>query len=314
MEKAIFYIIGVKICVKRGNILEENVDAIVNPANTNLNMGGGLAKKIKNKFGEEIEKNAMKKGNINIGDVIYTTGGKSKFRYIIHSATVDKDFKTNYEVIKVCMKNIFNLCNDLKIKSISIPALGCGTGKLDSFNVAQIMIEETLKYFSQKFFLEEVNFVLYKKSHYENFLNVFEKYLRNLTKKTYKNPIPTVDIIIEYENGIVLVKRKNYPFGWAIPGGFVEYGESCEQTAIREAKEETGLDIEDLQQFKTYSKPDRDPRFHTITTCFVAKGKGILKGGDDAEKAKVFNKKNLPDNIAFDHRDIIEEYFNKLRS
>ncbi|MCM8818405.1 MAG: NUDIX hydrolase [Candidatus Omnitrophica bacterium] len=126
--------------------------------------------------------------------------------------------------------------------------------------------------------------------------------------------MPTVDIIIEYENGIVLVKRKNYPFGWAIPGGFVEYGESCEQTAIREAKEETGLDIEDLQQFKTYSKPDRDPRFHTITTCFVAKGKGILKGGDDAEKAKVFNKKNLPDNIAFDHRDIIEEYFNKLRS
>ncbi|MCM8784915.1 MAG: NUDIX hydrolase [Candidatus Omnitrophica bacterium] len=137
-----------------------------------------------------------------------------------------------------------------------------------------------------------------------------------MTKKTYKNPIPTVDIIIEYGDGIVLIERKNYPFGWAIPGGFVEYGESCEQTAIREAKEETGLDIYNLKQFKTYSKPGRDPRFHTISTVFTAKGKGVLKSGDDAKNAKIFNKDNLPENIAFDHRNIIEEYFEsmKLRS
>lgn len=315
MEKIVFYIIGTKICVKKGDILKEKVEAIVNPANVNLKMGGGLAKKIKKIAGEEVEKEAINKGKIKTGEVIYTNGGKTQFKYILHSATVDENFKTNYEIIRQCLQNIFNTVNKLEIKSIAIPALGCGTGKLDSFEVAKIMVEEVLKYFSKKFLLEEINFILYKRSDYENFYRVFEEYLRNLTKKTYKNPIPTVDIIIEYSDGIVLIERKNYPFGWAIPGGFVEYGESCEETAIREAKEETGLDIEDLKQFKTYSKPDRDPRFHTISTVFIGKGKGILSGGDDAKNAKVFKKENLPENIVFDHKEILKDYFDyKLRS
>ncbi|MGC8977112.1 MAG: NUDIX domain-containing protein [Candidatus Ratteibacteria bacterium] len=121
--------------------------------------------------------------------------------------------------------------------------------------------------------------------------------------------MPTVDIIIEYNGGIVLVERKNYPFGWALPGGFVEYGESCEETAIREAKEETGLDIKNLKQFKTYSNPGRDPRFHTISTVFTAIGEGVLKSGDDAKNAKVFKRQDLPENIAFDHRNILDDYF-----
>ncbi len=126
----------------------------------------------------------------------------------------------------------------------------------------------------------------------------------------YKNPIPTVDIIIEYKDGIVLIERKNYPYGWAIPGGFVDYGESLEQAAIREAKEETNLDVELITQFHTYSDPTRDPRQHTITTVYIAKGKGILKGKDDAINAKIFTQKNLPEIIAFDHKKILEDYFN----
>ena len=83
----------------------------------------------------------------------------------------------------------------------------------------------------------------------------------------FKNPIPTVDIIIELEGkGIILIKRKNPPYGWAIPGGFVDYGESLENAAMREAKEETSLDIELIKQFHTYSDPKRDKRFHTIST------------------------------------------------
>ncbi|MCS7180432.1 MAG: NUDIX hydrolase, partial [bacterium] len=114
---------------------------------------------------------------------------------------------------------------------------------------------------------------------------------------------------------IVLIERKNYPFGWAIPGGFVEYGESCEETAIREAKEETGLDVEDLKQFKTYSRPGRDPRFHTISTVFIAKGKGNLKSGDDAKNASIFNRENLPKYMAFDHKKILIDYYkHKFRS
>ncbi len=128
---------------------------------------------------------------------------------------------------------------------------------------------------------------------------------------TYKNPFPTVDIIIEYKGGIILIKRKNPPFGWALPGGFVDYGESLEKSAIREAKEETGLDINLIRQFHTYSEPQRDPRFHTITTVYIARAEGYLAAGDDAAETGLFNKDNLPDNIAFDHKKILEDYFNR---
>lgn len=127
----------------------------------------------------------------------------------------------------------------------------------------------------------------------------------------YKQPYVTVDIIIEYKNGIVLIKRKNPPEGWALPGGFVDYGETLESAAIREAKEETGLDIELIRQFHTYSAPDRDPRHHTITTVYIARGKGLLKSGDDAKEAVVFRKDDLPEVIAFDHRDILNDYFTR---
>lgn len=126
---------------------------------------------------------------------------------------------------------------------------------------------------------------------------------------TIKNPFPTVDIIIEYKDGIILIKRKNPPFGWALPGGFVDYGESLEDAAIREAKEETGLDINLIRQFHTYSDPNRDTRFHTISTVYIAKGEGNLSAGDDAKEAEVFTKNNLPNNIAFDHKKILEDYF-----
>lgn len=124
-----------------------------------------------------------------------------------------------------------------------------------------------------------------------------------------KNPIPTVDLIIEMDEGIILIKRKNPPEGWALPGGFVDYGESLEGAAIREAKEETGLNVKLIRQFHTYSEPTRDPRTHTISTVFIAKAEGETKAGDDAKEVGVFNKDNLPDQIAFDHRDILKDYF-----
>jgi 8-oxo-dGTP diphosphatase len=127
----------------------------------------------------------------------------------------------------------------------------------------------------------------------------------------HRQPFVTVDIIIEYDDGIVLIKRKNPPEGWALPGGFVDYGESLETAAIREAKEETGLDIELIRQFHTYSDPDRDPRHHTITTVFIAQGKGILTSGDDAREAAVFKRDNLPSMIAFDHKRILNDYFTR---
>jgi 8-oxo-dGTP diphosphatase len=122
-----------------------------------------------------------------------------------------------------------------------------------------------------------------------------------------RNPYPTVDIIIEIGKEIVIIERKNAPLGWALPGGFVDYGESLEAAAIREAKEETGLDIYDLVQLKAYSKPDRDPRQHNISFVFVAKGRGELKAGDDARDIDLLRPDALP-KLLFDHDQIVNDY------
>jgi len=124
-----------------------------------------------------------------------------------------------------------------------------------------------------------------------------------------KGPAPTVDIIIEYQDGIVLIERKNIPFGWAIPGGFVDYNETLEEAALREAKEETGLELNGLRQFHAYSAPERDPRGHTISMVFIAQGSGMLRAATDARSAAVFRPRELPAEIAFDHRAIIGDYF-----
>ena len=130
--------------------------------------------------------------------------------------------------------------------------------------------------------------------------------------EVYQNPIPTVDVIIEIvSRGIVLVRRKNPPKGWAIPGGFVDYGESLEEAAVREAKEETNLDVKLIRQFHTYSDPKRDPRHHSISTVYIAKAEGIPQAEDDAAEIGIFNESNLPDQIAFDHRSILRDYFKR---
>ncbi len=125
-----------------------------------------------------------------------------------------------------------------------------------------------------------------------------------------------MDIIIEIDTedgrqGIVLIKRKYPPYGWALPGGFVDYGESLEQAAVREAKEETSLDIELLCQMHTYSDPKRDPRKHTISTVFIARAEGNPVARDDAQEIKVLSKEELNFPLAFDHEKILTDYFER---
>ncbi len=129
----------------------------------------------------------------------------------------------------------------------------------------------------------------------------------------FGNPVPTVDIIIQVDKkSVILIKRKNPPYGWAIPGGFVDYGESLEEAAVREAKEETGLDVALAGQFHTYSDPKRDPRQHTISTVYIAKGKGKPHAMDDALAIGIFTELDLPAEIAFDHRSILKDYFKSI--
>ena len=128
----------------------------------------------------------------------------------------------------------------------------------------------------------------------------------------YKNPIPTVDIIIEKDDRIVLIRRKNEPFKGklAIPGGFVNEGELLEDRAIKEAKEETSLDVELKEILGVYSIPDRDPRGHIMSTVFIAKPiGGIVEGGDDAASAAWFKiDDKILNEVSFDHKKIITDY------
>jgi len=129
---------------------------------------------------------------------------------------------------------------------------------------------------------------------------------------TYRNPVPTVDIIIELtdkpQRPIVLIERKNIPLGWALPGGFVDYGESVEIAAIREAKEEVSLEVELIEQFQVYSDPKRDPRQHTLSIVFIAIAKGEPIAADDAKNLGIFPTWEIPDNLCFDHDKIIQDY------
>ncbi|MDH3393834.1 MAG: NUDIX hydrolase [Desulfobulbaceae bacterium] len=127
------------------------------------------------------------------------------------------------------------------------------------------------------------------------------------TTLPHRNPVPTVDVIIEINGGVVLIERKNPPHGWALPGGFVDYGEALEDAARREAKEETGLDVELLEQMHTYSDPGRDTRQHTISTVFIGRAEGTPKGGDDARHAKIFINGEYPP-LVFDHARILDDY------
>jgi 8-oxo-dGTP diphosphatase len=129
-----------------------------------------------------------------------------------------------------------------------------------------------------------------------------------------ETPQLTVDAIIEINGGIVLVERKFPPWGWAIPGGFVDPGESMLDAVKREALEETSLAIKVFELFHVYSKPWRDPRGDTVSAVYICSATGTPSGGDDAANAEIFSENKLPKKIAFDHRVILQQYFHWKRT
>jgi 8-oxo-dGTP diphosphatase len=125
---------------------------------------------------------------------------------------------------------------------------------------------------------------------------------------TPRNPYPTVDVVVEVGGGIVLVERKNPPHGWALPGGFIDYGERVEDAARREIMEETGLEVELVHLLGVYSDVDRDPRHHTLTVVYVGRADGTPRGGDDAARAEIFDPEQLPSPLCFDHARVVRDY------
>jgi len=123
----------------------------------------------------------------------------------------------------------------------------------------------------------------------------------------YRNPFPTADSVVIRQGHVLLVERRAYPYGWALPGGFIDYGESAETAAMRELQEETGLKAQSLTLLGVYSAPGRDPRFHTLTVAFRVEAEGEAVAGDDAAAVRWWPLDALPDQIAFDHRQILSD-------
>jgi len=299
--------------VIKGDITQIDVEAIVNAANNQLQMGGGVAGAISKKGGSAVQEEANKVGPIEVGAAAITTAGNLKAKYVIHAATMALDFKTDQEIIRRATRSALEITKEKDIKSLAFCALGCGVGKFPIDKAARIMLEEVIHYAQWNHNLKKVYFVLYTDEIFKVFSEIVtERFVRTMEKMT-NNPIPTVDIIIDNGEGIVLIERRNPPFGWALPGGFCELGESVETGAFREAEEETGLKVENLKQFHVYSAPKRDPRFQTISVVFTATTDKEPKADSDAKDAKFFLKDNLPKEIAFDHKQIIEDYFRKKK-
>lgn len=301
---------SLEVKVVRGDITEVKTEAVVNPANDRLVMGGGVALAIKKKGGKIIEEEAKKLGPKSKGEAVLTSAGDLKAKYVIHTVTMGMDFVTDEETIRKATWNALMAAEKFRIKSLSFPALGCGTGKFPFQASAKIMAQEVWRYTRQipAPSLKKIIFVLNSQKAYLIFKKNVSGYLEYIEKKVCSGPFLTVDGIVEYRGGIVMVERSNPPFGWALPGGFLDYGETVEEAVKREVKEETNLEFVNFKELGVYSQPERDPRFHTVSVVFVGKGKGSLKADSDAKAVKVFKIKSLPSKIAFDHRRIIEDY------
>ncbi|MCA9407348.1 MAG: macro domain-containing protein [Candidatus Omnitrophica bacterium] len=300
-----------EIKIIQDDITQLKVDAIVNSANPSLKMEEGLAGVIKAKAGRDFEEEVKNNAPVEIGQAVWTKAGLLNCKFVIHAVSVNKDKKTDQSYIRKATASALRAAHQINASSLAIPALGCGIGDFPAKGAAKIITQEILKFLKsvKATPIREIILCLFEKDVFQEFDETVRGYIHHIQENLGPGPYVTVDIIIERDDGIVLIERSNPPYGWALPGGFLDYGESLEEAAVREAREETSLDLEDLQQFHTYSDPDRDPRFQTISTVFTARGEGSPKFGDDAKGLKIVPYKDLLKlDYAFDHKLIMKEY------
>jgi ADP-ribose pyrophosphatase YjhB (NUDIX family) len=203
----------------------------------------------------------------------------------------------------------------LNLKSIAFPAFGCRDTCFSPLASAKIMAQEIYRYLKEDTSpLKRIVFCAADKESYAVLQKGTITYLRHILETLQGGPFVTVDAIIELKQGIVVIERSNPPFGLALPGGFVDYGESIEEAVKREVKEETDLEVTSLKQFHTYSHPRRDPRFHTVGTVFLAHVKGKPKAGDDAAGLRIIKVSDITRlTFAFDHKRILQDYLKLKR-
>jgi O-acetyl-ADP-ribose deacetylase (regulator of RNase III)/ADP-ribose pyrophosphatase YjhB (NUDIX family) len=322
----------IEIEVVRGDITRLDVEAIVYAASSTLEMDKGVAEFIKKEGGSEIEEEAVSKGPIAPGEAVWTKAGGLPAQYVIHAAARGNDAFCGEGDLRKAVASALKCANELHLSSLGIAALGGCEGGLPMAGAAKIAVQEIMKESrNPQTTLRKIVFCLYDDETFKVFDNTVRGYVRHMMEQF--GPYVAVDVIIECpagllggdehcssleadasmgcggQGGIILIERSSPPYGWALPGGFVDYGESLEEAAIREAREETNMELIDLRQFHAYSHPGRDPRFHTISTVFIAEGQGEPRAGDDAGDLRIVRYEDLLElEYAFDHGEIIEEY------
>ena len=197
-----------------------------------------------------------------------------------------------------------------QMASVALPAFGVRPGGISLVAVAKIMVQEAIRVArSSPSSLRRISLCCDDEKGFTAFSRAVNGYIRHFLDVLLWGPFLTVDAIIEVPGGIVVVERSNPPLGFALPGGFVDYGETLEEAVRREAREETDLELLDLAQLHTYSDPSRDPRFHTVTTVFTSRADGTPRAGDDAAGIQVVTHGKIKDlSFAFDHAQVLQDY------
>ena len=247
------------------------------------------------------------------GEILSTIGGEGHYYTIIANLSFDRTID-DFDKVRRGYVDVLTKAAELDAKSLVLIPFGYEKGIIPPVASAKILAQELMKFIRfKKHSFDKVYVCVTAKEHFDTFYSNIVGYVTHVQDTLGMGPYVTVDAIIAFLEGIVIIDRTNPPYGWALPGGFVDYGESLETAVLREAKEETGLELQDLRQFKTFSDPDRDPRFHTVSTVFIAHGVGKPIAGDDAKHLKIVSYDELMNGrYAFDHKGIIREYL-KIR-
>ncbi len=217
------------------------------------------------------------------------------------------------ECVRQGYADVLHKAVELNVKSLALLPFGFEKGIISPSASAKVLAQELLKFLRfAPHHMERIYICVTDTEHFDILEKNVIGYMTHVQNTLGMGPYVTVDAIVELPQGIVIIERSNPPYGWALPGGFVDYGESLEAAIAREIKEETDLALQDVRQFKTYSDPRRDPRFHTVSTVFIARGVGIPKAGDDAGNLRVLGRSELLNySYAFDHQQVISEYLDR---